>query len=231
MQDFCFRSDNWIADEVTIDGVMYRKDYPVLSPEGQKLCAEVLKKFPNEKLDVEDTCSIGRNEAGMRPPYTNDTISWYTYGTLPPELALKYKVQESVDEYATDAGPLGGGRMWYGFKYDLVTGEKMLKMPVDIGATPIPEGVPGSPYSFLGKLYHEDGTLDDKVDLYLNTPQWLELNRWFRKNKYNLTITAEDYLVPHQFCFGIVYSLSTLEIAKVKIYKFLNYPTPKIIHA
>lgn len=215
--DFCFKEDNWIADEVTIDGVMYRRDWPVLSPEGQALVSEVLAKFPDVVLDQNAICSIGRNEAGMRAPYVNDTISWYTYGLMPQEICDKYKV--STAQQTDD----GNGRYWYGLKFDMSTGEIMLKLPsiIDI---PLPEGIPYSIHTFLGKIYHEGGAMDENVDIYFNAPGFLDMAYFLYKRGLKVPITAETYNANlSQYCWGLLFNKNTMELGKLKLYKFLRY--------
>jgi hypothetical protein len=221
--DYRFLENNWIRDEVTIGDQMYRKDYPIRTPEGIALYNQLIETFPEEENNGEINTSalesIGLNAGGLREPYSNDTISWYGYGVIPQHIREEYNILEDENSQQSD-----GVRTWYGKKYDLVTKEVMIKAAVkNDGSFPVPPKMLGAAVTFLGKLYTRDG-LDKNIDYYFVNPSYAELNYFCGKYDLRHNVTAEEYNADlSKFCFSVIYNMDELVPKDLKVYRFFVY--------
>jgi len=221
--DYRFIEGNWIRDEVTIGDLMYRRDYPIRTPEGVALYNQLIEAFPEEatggEINISPLESIGLNNGGLREPYTNDTLSWYGYGAIPEHIRSEYNIPEDESTQQSD-----GTRVWYGKKYDLVTKEVMIKAAVKIdGSFPVPPKMLKAQVTFLGKLYKKNG-LDPNIDFYLINPAYADLNYFCGKYNLRHNVSAEEYNNDlNKFCFSVIYNMDDLVPLELKVYRFFVY--------
>jgi len=116
---------------------------------------------------------------------------------------------------------------WYGLKYDIVTNEKMLKVPYLLELskwgfeyTPRPSTIRINHYEFFGKIYNQDKSVDPNIDCYIacNVNQMREFCL-----KVNIQFPVPDDHLEYVNLLGIVYNSDTLDVSMVKAYEIIPY--------
>lgn len=190
------------CEKLWVDGTIYREAVSVVTHSGQQVLATLREKFPDTDVGAEPLECVGLVPAGVRPPYSNPNVSWYTWKLPPQDILDEYNVQE------TSFFP------WYGKKFDLVTGEISLKI-THTHPIPKPAALPLGGRHGFGKIYHSDGTADKAVDYYVECSA--EDFRSFTAH-HNLNFPLANPSEYEVLGYGVVFDADTLDIHMVKAY-------------
>lgn len=193
-------------ENVWANGTLYRTAYSVDTTTGESILQNLVENFPDEVIDSDKLNWIGYNSVNVRPPYTNSTISFYIWKNIPDEIRLSYNIMEK------DIMP------WYGKKYDLTTKEIMIKVPFNdpyVG----PEDLPLGTYRFYGKIYRQNGTVDNNIDYYVACPTE-EIREYCARHGFNFP--CPDDALEYVNLWSIVYKSDTLTPIMVKAYDIRN---------
>ena len=199
-----------VHDQVYVDGVMVREDISICLPEAAPVLALLKETFPDSDVDFESTPTnfIGVYD-GYRPPYTNESISWYEMKAPSKELLAKYQIPEGMypDIYS-----------WYGLKHNIVTKDIMLKVVfkgTSLDASLLPE-LPNIQNSFFARLHRIDGTVEPYVDCYCPASESEIIDYC---NRHNVPYTTVRDKPGNIWTYGITFNSDTKEIITVKSYK------------
>ena len=209
-------------DQVYMNGEIKRIDYSCDRPEAMEQINRLVEAFPEysvEQLTASPENVIG-NYGNYRPPYNNDSISFYDFSKPSVLTLIKYGASISTYMDYNDDYLLG----WYGIKHDLVTGKKQAKFVFGQGSETynkkfvknLPPQIPTkNRYRFFAKLHNEDGTVEPWVDCYfVSTINWMR--DWCEM--MGLTFPLPDDVTKQPWCFSVVWNEDTGEIDCVKAY-------------
>lgn len=199
-----------IHDYVYVNGELVRQDMTISLPEAAPALQLLKDNFPNSIVNFE---SVPTNLIGVygdyRPPYTNESISWYEMRKPPQEILDQYNIPENMypDIYH-----------WYGLKHDLTTKEVMLKVVFGSGTLELSNlpSIPGINESFYARLHHIDGTVEPYVDCYVNAPE-NEIMEFCLSNNIPFTSVADR--PGFTWIYGVTFNYDTKEIITVKAYR------------
>lgn len=191
-----FKETLWVNNEV------YREAISVVTQSGKSILNELKQKFPDCEAGDNPLECIGHTPAGVRPPYDNPTISWYTWKHPPQNVLDDYKVSET--EFFT----------WYGKKFDMTTGQEALKI-THVGPAPQPVGLPSGARHGYGKIYYKDGSCESVIDYYVECTEG-EFRQF--TDAHNKTFPLNDPSQHDVLGYGVVYDINTLDILLVKAY-------------
>jgi len=199
-----------IHDHVYVNGVMVREDISISIPEAAPVLALLKENFPDSDVDFESVSTnfIGTYD-GYRPPYTNESISWYEMAFPSKELLAKYQVTEEMypDMYC-----------WYGLKHNIVTKEIMLKVvfkgtSLDASLLPV---IPNIENAFFARLHRIDGTVEPYIDCYCTVPENQIIDFCAH---HNIPYTSVEDKPGFTWTYGITFNYDTKEIITVKAYR------------
>ena len=209
-------------DEVYMNGEVKRIDFSCDRPEAMEQINRLIEAFPEytvEQLTASAQNVIG-NYGNYRPPYNNDSISFYDFRT--PSAQTLHQYGATINTYMD--GMVNYLLNWYGIKHDLVTGKKSAKFVFAQGADPydkefvrnLPPEIPTkNRYRFFAKIHNEDGSVEPWVDCYfVSTINWMR--DWC--SDMGLTFPLPDSVTDQPWCFSVVWSEDTGEIDCVKAY-------------
>jgi len=199
-----------IHDHVYVNGVMVREDISICLPEAASVLSLLKENFPDSDVNFE---SVPTNFIGTyddyRPPYTNESISWYEMASPSKELLEKYQVTEEMypDIYS-----------WYGLKHNIVTKEIMLKVvfkgsSLDASLLPI---IPNIENAFFARLHRINGTIEPYVDCYVNLEEQQIIDFCAT---HNIPYTSVQDKPGFTWVYGITFNSETKEIITVKTYR------------
>lgn len=197
-------------DDIYVDKVLVRKDYPMKSSEGEVLCSQVKSAYPDYSLPFSRFNIIGAYE-GYREPYENSSVSFYDMFSKPSSsLREKYGVSED-----------GRNLMpWYGLKFDLTKDEVMFKCVVKknsyFGRPELPRGID----QFFATTHRPDKSMSDWVDYYVSGAEPKKIKAFCEAKglKYPFPDSLSDMDVAYIVCWGFVFNKTTLEYGAVKGY-------------
>lgn len=199
-------------DTVYVDGEIIRQDYSIRLPEAAALIETLKENFPDTTINFQSFPSnlIGSYD-GYRPPYTNESISFYEMCTPSTELLQEYGI--SSTEYPDIFS-------WYGLKHNLITKDIILKLVFSGNAIPptrLPIDLPVSQIgnSFFARTHYKDGTVEPYIDYYLNTTED-EIVKFCSNN--NIPFTPVICEEGEFLLYGITFDYDTKEILNVKTY-------------
>jgi hypothetical protein len=206
-------------DQVYMNGEIKRTDYSTDRVEALPKINELVAAFPEYTAD-QLTCNpknvIG-NYGNYRPPYANDSISFYDFTTPTAEKLETYGC--TVDTYGDDL------LQWHGIKHDMTTLTKSAKFVFTQNhATYIqnpPVGLPTNRSIFYARIHEADGTVSPWVDIYI-----ISTNNYMRKwcTDNGLTFPLPDNVAEQPWCFSVVYNEQTGVMNSVKAYIRHRYP-------
>ena len=199
-----------IHDQVYVNGIMVREDISVCLPEAADTLSLLKENFPNSTVNFESIATnfIGTYD-GYRPPYTNESISWYEMQAPSAELLAEYSVPENMypDIYC-----------WYGLKHNIVTKEIMLKLVfkgTSLDQSLLPE-LPNIENAFFARLHRIDGTIEPYIDCYCPATESEIVDYCAR---HNIPYTTLENKPGYTWTYGITFNYDTKEIITVKAYK------------
>lgn len=196
-----------INDAVYSKGVVVRNDYSICLPEGQALLSQLDQAFPGHMVWERNDLNLIGSYHGYRPPYENESISWYDFEAYPSEdLLAQYGAQGLYPSF----------KNWYGMKFDLVTGKILLKLVVDDIDIPKPDLPKGS--KFYAVTHGVGGFVAEWVDCYVYATSD-RMKAWCLDKSVDYALPDE---VEDDGCYvwvwGVVFNKDTLEIGSVKAY-------------
>ena len=200
-------------DEVYMNGEVKRTDYSCDRPEALTQINRLVAAFPEytvEQLTSETQNVIGQYGA-YRPPYNDNSISFYDFTT---------PSAETLAAYGCDADTYGDDLLhWHGIKHDLTNLTKTAKFVFTQGhgtyLANAPSSLPPNRSIFYARIHNADGTVEPWVDVYIISTinymrEWCE--------EHSLTFPLPDDVTDQPWCFSVVYNDDTGEMINVKAY-------------
>lgn len=196
-------------DDMYVDEIIARQDYPMNSSEGKVLCSKIKSAHPDYSLPFSSFNLVGAYD-GYREPYQNSSVSFYDMHTKPPApLREKYGV----------AQPATNLRSWYGLKFDLTQDEVMFKCVIknfDGDKPELPKGVD----QFFATTHTPDKSMSDWVDYYVSGTEPEKIKAFCEDKglRYPMPDGLSETDVKNIWCWGFVFNKTTLEYGAVKGY-------------
>lgn len=200
-------------DDVYMNGSIVRTDYSADRDEALTNINALVSAFP--QYTVEQLTADSRNVIGTygnyRPPYNNNSISFYDFTKPTADTLAAYGCSEDV--YGDDL------LQWHGIKHDLVSGDISAKFVFTQNhgsyLSNLPTSLPPNRSIFFAHIHNSDGTLSEWVDVYIiSTIKYMK--------QYCLDIGQNfplpDDITEQPWCFSVVYNDDTGEINCVKAY-------------
>ena len=189
-----------------------------------ELIAKVEAKFPNEltiKSNPNNIVGMYYVDEPIRPPYkSNNTITVY-HLYYDPDWFNKILEEHKVPDVGYDY------RFWQGFKYDLDSKKRYLKLVIsDTEKTsnyqkypnsfiPRPQ-LPVCSEPYFAKIYSPDGIEADEYDVFFSTTPEI-MKEYCEENNFKFPI-PDDLIREYIWTYGIVYNKNTLEVKQIKGY-------------
>jgi hypothetical protein len=202
------RGETFKRDDVYVDNVMVRQDYPVTSTEGQSLLIELQAAYTDYENWFSNRYNLLGSYGGYREPYQNSSLSFYKFASFaPPELQKKFGCFY----------PRNNLKSWYGLKFDLTQTDVMLKCVINRVNFEVPE-LP-VPAWFFATTHRQDETMSDWVDAFISaTPQAVKEFCTRKGLAYPIPDDVDADSRTYKWCYGFVFNKSTLEYGAVKGY-------------
>ena len=148
-----------------------------------------------------------------RPPYVNDSISWYNFEEPSKELKAQYGLNYTRFRY----------QPWYGLKFDLTTEEISLKVVLWRDQLPgayddnLPEDPRGD--SFVARIHDSSGNVSPWCDYYINTSD-IHIKEWCDEHGLTFPYDYDNKTIRDKvWIWGIVFNFDTGEVTHVKAYE------------
>lgn len=200
-------------DNVYMDGEVKRIDYSCDRSEALVEINRLVAAFP--EYTVEQLTSNSQNVIGQygayRPPYNNNSISFYDFTT---------PTAETLAAYGCDADTYGDDLLnWHGIKHDLTNLTKTAKFVFTQNHSTYlanaPSSLPTNRSIFYARIHNADGTIEPWADVYIiSTINYMR--DWCSAN--SLTFPLPDDVTSQPWCFSVVYNDTTGNITNVKAY-------------
>ena len=197
-------------DDMYVDEIIARQDYPMNSTEGKNLCAKIKSAYPDYSgLPFSNTNLVGAYD-GYREPYENSSVSFYDMHTKPSAaIREKYGVSEATENL----------QPWYGLKFDLTKDEVMFKCVIknlDGDKPELPNGID----QFFATTHTPDKIMSDWVDYYVSGVDAEKIRAFCEDKglKYPMPEDLSEIDAQNIWCWGFVFNKNTLEYGAVKGY-------------
>lgn len=201
-------------DEVYVNKAIIRKDFLTGSETGKSLMSQIKTVYPAYKTLPQTSKNMVGSYDAYREPYTNPSISFYTFGSKPSSSLLEeYGVLQAFTNL----------KDWYGFKFDLTQDNVIFKCGVNTVDFSVPDLPSGE--TFFSTTHMPDKTMSKWVDAYIiNKPGDATIESFCIEKglDYPITTEIENSSIKNVWCWGIVFNKETLEYGPVKAY-VLNY--------
>jgi hypothetical protein len=198
------------SDDVYVDKVIVRQDFPMNSSEGKVLYSKIKSAYPDySRLPFSRSNILGAYD-GYREPYQNSSVSFYDMFSKPSaDLLNKYGVSETTVNL----------QPWYGLKFDLTKDEVMFKCVIkklDCDKPELPKGID----QFFATTHTPDKSMSDWVDYYVSgvEPEKMEAFCEAKGLKYPFPDSLSEKDAENIWAWGFVFNKSTLEYGAVKGY-------------
>lgn len=202
-----------MRDDVYVNaGTLVRQDYTIGQSQGAALVNQLQSAFPDHANWNRSILNIVGSYGAYREPYTNNSISWYDFGTTPStELCTSYGVTKTADNSSNF-------KEWYGLKFDLTTNEVWFKcVRIDLPDITMP-ALPVGPSPFFATTHKIDGTTTDFVDAYVYCTTEL-MKDFCETHSLNYPMTdAINSSADTIWIWGIVFNKHTQAYTSVKGY-------------
>lgn len=214
---FAYREEhegNEWRDDVYMNGELIRQDICISTDAGSAIVDQLEAGWDGFIPDYRTRNSNLVSEfSPVRPPYTNDSISFYEQN--PPSDALKSQFELDYEAYLP----------WYGLKFDKVdTSNVSIKVVLPSGemhrahsdiATKIENKIPVWGNHFFAVIYNSDNEMNENVDVYFHA-SYDRVQEW----------AEPDLTMPHSdssyndnlWIWGAVYNTTSDEITHLKSY-------------
>ena len=205
-----------MTDKVYYNKILVRKDYSPSLPEGKAMIDTIQKKFPNYIDWTLNSLVLLGEYVAYRDPYNNHGITSYSDTIVSEDILSRFKVECNRSKLNLYKSKIYS--WWYGFKFDLVTEEVMLKVGYDDITYDKPQALQSLPagVDHYAITYKEDGTVCDLINCYVT-----ETRSNMRKfcEDYNLEWSLPDEVSDDDiFIYDIIFNRHTLELDSQKIY-------------
>ena len=207
-----------IVDKLWMNGSMVRADYNISSTEGQRIKSILDNNFPGRFYDS-NALNLVSEFSPNRPPYVNNSISWYHMENMPDDVKNDYSL------------PYTKYMNWYGMKFDRTTDAILLKAILEIedpqAQSLIAKAKPNFPRldsrtpenSYIALIHNSDGTVTDQVDFFLNCSD-VFIKEFCDANSLTFPYDYSDKnLRDRIWTWGIVFNRRTGEPTHVKAYE------------
>jgi len=201
-------------NDVYMNGSLARTDYTIGSTQGQSIVAKLEADWSDEVVTYSNNQhNLVSEFTPLREPYTNESISWYSFEE--PTDAIKADYSLTYSEY----------QPWYGLKFDKTTEEVMSKIVVTkeglLSVYPTILDNVNLPsfwdFTFFARIHKKDGSVDPYFDAYQYCTEDL-MKEWCEEHgytfPYNISLNIRNKLL----IWGITINSSTNEIAYIKAY-------------
>lgn len=214
---FTYRNHNegkkW-RDDVYMNGQLIRQDINISTDAGSAIVDQLEAGWdgfiPNYRTRSSNLVS---EFSPVRPPYTNDSISFYEQN--PPSDALISQFELDYESYLP----------WYGLKFDKVdTSNVSIKVVLQSGemhrahadiAEKIESKIPVWGNHFFAVIYNSDNEMNENVDVYFHA-SYDVVKAWAEPN---LRISHTDNSYNNNlWIWGAVYNTTSNEITHLKSY-------------
>ena len=201
-------------NDVYMNGSLGRSDYTVSTTQGQAIVDKLEADWEDEVSDYKNSpINFVSEFTPLREPYTNESISWYSFGEVPESIKTDYSLTYS--EY----------QPWYGLKFDKTTKEVMSKIVITkeglLSVYPnILDNVNLPPFwdfPFFARIHNKNGSVDDRFDAYQYCCQDLMYD-WCIENGYAFPYNTGLNLYHKIETWGITINSSTNQIEHIKAY-------------
>lgn len=201
-----------MTDKVWMNGSLVRTDYNIATTEGQRIKGILDTRFPGRTYDAHALNLVSEFQAN-RPPYVNDSISWYNFEEPSKELKTQYGLNYTRFRY----------QPWYGLKFDLTTEEISLKVVLWRDQLPgayddnLPEDPRGD--SFVARIHDSSGNVSPWCDYYINTSD-IHIKEWCDEHGLTFPYDYDNKTIRDKvWIWGIVFNFDTGEVTHVKAYE------------
>ena len=234
LNDYLQQQKNWdqvpgnpVRDDTYMNGSLARSDYTITTTEGQAIKAKLLADWPTEVPDYQNSdINLVAEYTANRPPYVNDSISWYSFGHDRPPAAIRtaYSLSNSTKHY----------REWFGLKFDKVTKNVLCKAVYtwrgflsnkrnDMVIPTLPKWLRNPergflwnrPNCYVAMIHDKSGNINEYYDIYFTCHEYL-LKEWCEENSITFSHTAD--IKDHIMIYGMTVKGTTGEIKYVKAY-------------
>lgn len=195
-----------IRDRLYVAGQIMRDDFTVSSPQAAPILADLEQAFPGITDYRSNPANLIGGYDAYRPPYENPSISWYEMARPPAALLSQY-----------GAGGYRSYMDWYGLKFDLVSGDILLKVVLgadcftDAAMPPLPRGA-----RFFARIHRSDGTVTPDVDCYVMSDHQV-MREYCQSNRH--PEPYPDGSPESVWLYGVTFNIDTQLIEVVKAYE------------
>lgn len=205
-----------VMDTAYMSGSSGRVDYAVGTTQGQAIVTKLEATWPDEVASYDNNNqNLVAEYSAARPPYTNDSISFYNFEE--PSDEIKTTFNATYDTY----------KDWYGLKFDKVTEAVLAKFVISDEEMKNVDGVtwltvhdllPACSYIFFARIHDKDENIDENVDVYFQADATV-VQEWCTANSYTFPYDTDDDTIEPMLClWGCVYNTTSKEITHVKAY-------------
>lgn len=207
-----------LRDDVYMAGSIARQDYSIDTTEGSALVDELEAGWEDFIPDYRrDNKNLVSEFTPMRPPYINNSISYYDMQEPTSELKTYFSLQYNT--YLP----------FHGLKFDKTTSDVVIKAMItpdemythhpDLCKT-IDKIIPSFGTHFFGVIYNSSGEMSPLVDVYFTVGYDIG-SKWCQSIGSALPYTDES-LTPKLSYWGGVYNADIAKMTHVKAY-ITNY--------
>ena len=160
-----------------------------------------------------------------RAPYANEGVSWYKFDVPNDAICKEFGWTRRTMQAAWGGAKLlqSGGIGWYGLKFDLVTKDYCMKVPMaynEFTQKLVKEDRHAPNWykygnMYFGQTYYRDGTVDPRIDYYYETT-YKNMARHFEKIGLEIPVTGNR---ENQKLWGAVYNRETEKWEVAKAYE------------
>ena len=206
-----------VVDKVWLNGSHARTDYNINSTEGQRIKGILDTNFSTLTYDTNDLNLISEFTP-TRPPYINNSISWYDIQEVPGSLKTSYGC--SYEKYCS----------WYGLKFDLTTNNVLLKVVVSAddelaksmtssATLPLSKFPVSTDFCYFAFIHDLEGNINENADFYIYTSD-IHIKEFCTVNDLAFPYNYSDTEVRDRiWCWGIVFNRLTGVPTHVKAYE------------
>jgi len=205
-----------VLDKTYMAGSLAREDYAIGTTQGQAIIAKLQATWPDEVSSyTTHSKNLVAEYTAQRPPYTNDSISFYNFEE--PSDEIKTTFGASYEQYMS----------WYGLKFDKTTEEVLAKFVIpaeemlrvdDATYTNVSSNLPMSDYHFYARIHDKSNNVNENVDVYFLADADA-MQEWCTENSYTFPYNISDSSIkPKLMIWGCVYNTTTRAFTHIKAY-------------
>lgn len=206
-----------VEDSLWMGGSKIRTDYNIASTEGQRIKGILDSRFSGRAYDG-TSLNLVSEFTPNRPPYVNNSISWYDMQAMSDSLKTSYSC--SYTKYMD----------WYGMKFDLTTDNILLKVVVSAEdslakSMTANANIPkfknriGEDHSYFAFIHDSSGNIDVNADYYICCSD-IHIKEFCDANSLTFPYDYSDKSLRDKiWTWGVVFNRTTGEPTHVKAYE------------